>query len=343
MAGLTITSNFQMTSSQLSFGTGNGIVLIGKSTSAVDLKRASVLEDAKTELGESSNVAKMVEATMLQKAKNVNYIGLGSSPDANAYKNALITGAGASGVYFYVVDDTSTTTIAEIKDFIAWCNTNGVKAVVLAGGDSAAVTEANHYRIWIVDDNLADNAGNAVPAYVAAAAVAGALSNESDLSVPFGGVVINGYTIKTTKHADTLRTQTEAGLMSFQKVGTEVQIFQGTTSYVPDVGAKDAALKDPEVVCTVDEVVTNVENTLLNKFQRTKMSRLGDIKDTIYMTLSDMARREKIYAPDAERIVVDPDSETRGKANAKYHFNVIPGLKELEVVVTGEVTAQNVS
>lgn len=343
MAGLTITSNFQMTSSQLSFGNGNGIVLIGKSTSAVALKRAAVLDDAKTDLGESSNVAKMVEATMLQKAKNVNYIGLGASPAANAYKNALISGAGADGVYFYVVDDTSTATIAEIKDFIAWCNTNGVKAVVLAGGDSTVVTNADHYRIWVVDDNLADNAGVAVPAFVAAAAVAGALSNEPDLSVPFGGVVINGYTIKTTKHADTLRTQTEAGLMSFQKVGTEVQIFQGTTSYVPTAGAKDAALKDPEVVCTVDEVITSVENTLLNKFKRTKMSRLGDIADTTYMALDEKAKQEKIYPPDPERILTQPVPEVRGKGRLGYHFKVVPGLKELEVAVTGEVTAQNVS
>lgn len=337
---LLMRSNFKMVSSQLSYGTGRGIILIGKSAAAVELTRASVLDEAVTAVGTDSNLAKMLSGAMKQRPRVVYYKGLGATPEPGAYKNALIKGAEADGAYFYLIDDTSDATVAEVKEFLAWCETNAIRAVVSISGTATLVTKTDHFRIWVFDDNLADFAGNAVPAFEAAAAAIGALSNESDLSMPFGGVRINGYTIKTVKHIDTLRTQTEAGLMSFVKAGTQIEIFQGTTSFVSAEG-NEAGLKDPEVVCTVDEVITNVEQVVRNKHSRTKISRLQDIKDTIYSVLAEKAEQEKIYAPDADRIIAEPDKETRGKGNIKYHFNVIPGLKELEISVTGEVTAQN--
>ncbi len=331
-----------MQNNQMSFGTGRGVVLIGKSTSVKELTRVSVLADAVTALGAGTNAAKMVEAAMNQRPRTLYYKGLGNGVlAAGAYKDALIKAAEAPGAYFYVVDDNSAQTITDVKDFLTWCDTNAIRAVVLIGGSASVVTTTNHYRIWITDDNFADNTGAAVPAFVGAAATAAALSNESDLSMPFGGVRINGYTIKTVKHVDTLRTQTEAGLMSFMQVGTQIEIFQGTTSYTnPATG--EEGLKDPEVVCTVDEVILSVEQRVYNKHNRTKISRLPDIKDTIYSALDLKRAEEKIYPPDPDRIIAQPDPEVRGKGKISYHFNVIPGLKELEINVTGEVTAQNV-
>lgn len=337
---LLLRSNFKMVSSQLSYGTGRGIILIGKSASEVELTRASVLDEAATAVGADSNLAKMLTGSMKQRPRAVYYKGLGTTPSAGAYKNALMKGAEADGAYFYVIDDTSDVTVAEVKDFLAWCETNAIRAIVSVGGTAALVTKTDHYRTWVFDDNLADYGGNAVPAFEAAAAAIGAISNESDLSLPFGGIRINGYTIKTVKHIDTLRTQTEAGLMSFVKAGTQIEIFQGTTSYVSAAG-NEAALKEPEVICTVDEVIESVEQVVRNKHSRTKLSKLPDIKDTIYSALDAKREQEKIYPPDADRIIGKPDPNKRGKGNIMYHFNVIPGLTELEISVTGEVTAQN--
>ena len=339
---LLLRSNFKMTSSQLSFGTGRGIVLIGKSDNAVELARASVLDEALTAVGESSNLAKMITGAMKQRPRVLYYKGLGATTASGDYKNALMKGAEVPGVYFYVIDDTSDETIAEVKDFLSWCDTNAIRAVVSIGGTATLVSKADHFRVWVFDDVFADYAGNSVPAFETAAAAVAAISNESDLSMPFGGIRINGYTLKTIKHIDTLRTQTEAGLMSFIQSGTQIEIFQGTTSYV-NAPANEAGLKDPEVVCTVDEVVTSVEQAVYNKHNRIKMSRLQDVKDTIYSALAQKSQEEKIYPPDPDRIIAepDPDPQKRGKANVKYHFNIIPGLKELEIAVTGEVTPQN--
>ncbi|WP_429845338.1 hypothetical protein [Brevibacillus sp. FIR094] len=340
---LLLRSNFKMTSSQLSFGTGRGVVLIGKSSAAVELARASVLSDAVAAVGEATNLAKMLNGAMKQRPRVLYYVGVGTNDPvvSGAYKNALMKGAEAPGVYFFVIDDTSDATIAEVKEFLAWCDTNAIRAVVSVGGTATLVSKASHYRNWIFDDAFSDFAGNVVAPFETAAAAVAAISNENDLSMPFGGIRINGYALKTVKHIDTLRTQTEAGVMSFIQSGTQIEIFQGTTSYVnaPD---NEAGLKDPEVVCTVDEVITNVERTIYNKHNRTKISRLPDIKDSVYSVLADMAEQEKIYAPDPDRIIAEPDTTIRGKGLIKYHFNVIPGLKELEIGVTGEVTAQNV-
>lgn len=329
-----------MTSSQLSFGTGRGIVLIGKSASAVELARASVLSDAITAVGADTNLAKMITGAMKQRPRALYYKGLGATAATGDYKNALMKGAETSGVYFYVIDDAADATIAEVKEFLSWCDTNAIRAVVAIGGAAAVVEKAAHFRMWIFDDVFADFAGASVPAFEAAAAAIGAISNESDLSLPFGGIRINGYTLKTIKHVDTLRTQTEAGLMSFVQSGTQIEIFQGATSYV-DAPDDEAGLKDPEVVCTVDEVIGDVERAIALKHSRIKMSRLQDVKDTTFSVLDLKREQEKIYAPDPDRIIAEPDATVRGKGNIRYHFNVIPGLKELEIGVTGEVTAQN--
>ncbi|MBG9797130.1 hypothetical protein O0555_21630 [Brevibacillus laterosporus] len=341
MAGLVINSSFKMVSSQLAFGIGKSVLLIGKSSKAVPLQRASVLSESLASVGADSNLGRMIEAAMLQRCKTVYYIGLGTTiPSDKPYKKALIEGS-KEGAYFAVVDDASEAILPEIKEYLDFCFANAIRGVVLAGGGTKEVEKANHYRIWITEDNLADRGGNPLPACVSAAALAGALTNESDLSLPFGGVVVRGYTLKEFKHVDSIRTTTEAGVLCFQQVGTDLQVYQGTTSYV-DPAPNEDALKDPEVVCTVDEVVQTVEKVIFSKHNRTKISRLPDIKDTVYTVLSDtFAKQEKIYPPDAERIVAVPDPEKRGKANLRYHFNVVPGLKELEVSVTGEVTAQN--
>ncbi|MGO0058647.1 hypothetical protein ACTID9_01035 [Brevibacillus fluminis] len=337
---LLLRSNFTMTNSQLSFGTGRGIVLIGKSTTATDLARVGSKDDAITDVGEGTNLAKMIEGAMLQRPKMLYTIGLGATPTAGSYKAALIKGAEAPEAYFFVVDDTADATIAEIKDFLAWCDTNAIGAVVLLGGNAALATKAAQYRVWVFDDVFADYAGNAVPAFVTAAATTAAITNEPDLSIPFGGILINGYTLKTVKQIDTLRTQTEAGVMSFVKSGTKIAIFQGATSYVTATN-NEIGLKDPAVVVTVDEIIKSVETAITNKHSRIKMSRLQDIADTIYMVLDAKAAEEKIFPPDADQISVEPDAQTLGKANARYHFKVIAGLKELEIGVTGEVAAQN--
>lgn len=249
-------------------------------------------------------------------------------------------GAEKSGVYFYVVDDTADATIAEVKEFLAWCNTNAIRAVISIGGTATLVSKAAHFRMWIFDDVFADFAGNSIEPFETASAAIAAISNERDLSLPFGGIKVNGYTLKTVKHIDTLRTQTEAGLMSFIQNGTQIEIFQGTTSYV-DAPDDEAGLKDPEVVCTVDEVIGDVERAIALKHSRIKLSRLQDVKDTTYSVLDQKRQQEKIYPPDPDRIIAEPDVTERGKGNLKYHFVVIPGLKELEIGVTGEVTAQN--
>ncbi|MGW9128155.1 hypothetical protein ACWGPW_24590 [Paenibacillus chitinolyticus] len=317
-------------------------MLIGKSSAAVELTRASVLADAVTDVGDGTNLAKMLNGAMKQRPRVVYFKGVGGTDPVAAgdYKKALMKGAEAPGAYFYVVDDTTEATVAEVKEFLSWCDTNAIRAVVSVGGTATLVSNAAHYRIWIFDDVFADYAGNDVPAFETAAAAVAAISNENDLSMPFGGIRINGYALKTVKHIDTLRTQTEAGLMSFIQSGTQIEIFQGTTSYI-DAPDNEAGLKDPEVVCTVDEVITNVERTIYSKHNRTKISRLPDIKDSVYSVLAELATQEKIYPPDPDRIMAEPDAKERGKGNIKYHFNVIPGLKELEIGVTGEVTAQN--
>ncbi|MGG1249889.1 hypothetical protein ABE205_19555 [Brevibacillus agri] len=337
---LLLRSNFKMTSSQLSFGTGRGIVLVGKSSAAVELSRASVLSDAIAAVGEGTNLAKGLSGAMKQRPRALYYVGLGTSPEAGAYKAALMKAAEAPGAYFFVIDSVEDAVMAEVKEFLTWCETNAIRAIVAVGGTASVVSKANHYRMWIFDDALADFAGTSIDPFETAAAAVAAISNESDLSLPFGSIRINGYALKTVKHVDTLRTQTEAGVMSFIQSGTQIEIFQGATSYV-DAPDNEAGLKDPEVVCTVDEVITNVERTIYNKHNRTKISRLPDIKDSVYSVLAEMAAQEKIYQPDPDRIIAEPDPDTRGKGLIKYHFNVIPGLKELEIGVTGEVTAQN--
>lgn len=341
---LIIRSNFQMKNPLYAAGTGRGIVLIGKSTEKAPLTRVSMLADAETQLGKDSNTAKMVDAALKQRPQTLYTIGLGAltTPETGAYKEALIKGASADGVYFYVIDDTSEAIIAEVKEFLAWCNTNAISAVVIVGGNADLVTKTDHYRIWVMDDIFADFAGNAVPTFMTAAASAAAIANERDLSLPFGSIPINGFTLQEVKHLDTLRTQTEAGLMSFVRNGTRIEIFQGVTSYV-NPSIDEMGLKDPSVVCTADEIVVFVEGRIAAKHNRIKMNRLQDIADTIYSALDEKAAPgvEKIFPPNADEIIVQPDPQKLGKANANYHFRVIAGLTELEIGVTGEVSAQN--
>lgn len=341
---LILRSNFQMKNPLYAAGTGRGIVYIGKSTEKTPLTRVSLLSDAEAQLGKDSAVAKMVDAALKQRPQTIYTIGLGplDTPESGAYKAALIKGTTAEDVYFYVIDDSTDEILAEVKDFLAWCDTNAISAVVIICGKAELVSKADHYRIWVVDDVFADFAGHAVPAYMAAAATAAAIANERDLSLPFGSIPINGFTLKEIKHLDTLRTQTEAGLMSFVRNGTRIEIFQGVTSYV-NPSIDEIGLKDPSVVCTADEIVKFVEGRILAKHSRIKMNRLQDIADTIYSALDEKAAPgvEKIFPPNADEIFVRPDPDKIGKANANYHFRIIAGLKELVIGVTGEVAAQN--
>lgn len=339
---LILRSNFQMKNPMYAAGTGRGIVLIGKSKTAAPLTRVSLFSDAEKQLGEGTNATKMVDAALMQRPQTVYSIGLGETPEAGAYKKALLEGVSAEGVYFFVIDETTEPVLAEVKEFLAWCDTNAVSAVVIVGGKADVVEKADHYRIWVVDDVFADYSGKAVPAFMAAAASTAAIANERDLSLPFGGIRINGFTLKEVKHLDTLRTQTEAGLMSFARNGTRIEIFQGATSYI-NPSTDEIGLKDPAVVCTADEIVTFVEGRIAARHSRIKMNRLQDIADTIYSSLEEKAAPgvEKIFPPNADEIIVKPDPEKNGKANANYHFRIIAGLKELDIGVTGEVSAQS--
>lgn len=339
---LILRSNFQMKNPLYAAGTGRGIVLIGKSITAASIKRISSLSEVESLFGKDSAATKMADGSLKQRPQTLYAVGLGATPEAGAYKNAMIQGTSKEGVFFFVIDDTSDPVIAEAKEFLAWCDTNAIRAVVTCGGTPEVVAKSDHYRIWIFDDVFADFAGKPVPAYEAAAATTAAIANEPDLSMPFGGISINGYTLREIKHLDTLRTQTEAGLMSFVRNGTKVEIFQGVTSYI-NPSIDEMGLKDPAVVCTADEIVTFVEGRIAARHSRIKMNRLQDIADTIYSALDEKAAPgvEKIFPPDPDTIAVQPDPTKTGKANARYHFKVIAGLTELDIGVTGEVSAQN--
>lgn len=342
--GLKVTTTVDGQAGMAALGRGSKrVVVVAAGSSGTDNKLVDIFSKSqiKSEFT-SGNIVDLLEMCFTNRVKRVSGVkitltGSELQADLEAKYQAALDAILAEPEIDYIVLDNNTAAIATIAK--TQCNNaaaeNRPRKLVTWGGTTEA-TNGNSGRVYVVDNNLLKTDGTNANGMLGAAAVATALSLETDPALPVHGLVLLGFgglqKKKTIAEMDTLAA---SGVIPLEQIGGDVVIYRGPTSYTKDsTGNADKTYADITTMEIIDTVVPGVQRYLQSKYKRSKNTE--GVRDQIEIDVKTaLLEYEKLeYIEDVENSsnisAVAVTGEPK-KTRVDYNFNVVNGLEEIQI------------
>ncbi|MBE6932484.1 MAG: phage tail sheath protein [Ruminococcaceae bacterium] len=169
---------------------------------------------------------------------------------------------------------------------------------------------------------------------LAAAAMAGLLSAQTDPALPLHGAKLLGLdAVKTTLTESEIDAAVRAGVTPLELIGGQVSIIRAVTTRTMTEDVPDDTWRELSTMCILDDVIPTVKNTLAAKFLRRKNTAVtrNAIRSQVAIVLDDRVRREIIESYDAlnvEAVEGDPTA-----CRVSFSFAVVHGLCRIHLSI----------
>ena len=166
--------------------------------------------------------------------------------------------------------------------------------------------------------------------WMAAAALAGALSDQSDPSMPLNGQVLRGFDGVASVYADTdYDALVGAGVTVCECVGGEVSVIRGLTTRTKTGGSEDLTFRELGTILVVDDVIPSIRAALRRTFTRAKNNAVtrNAIRNRVIIELEDRISREIIDSYD--NLTVTPLETDPTVCVVEFEFSVVHGLNRI--------------
>lgn len=174
--------------------------------------------------------------------------------------------------------------------------------------------------------------GEAAGGFVAAAALCGALSAETDPALPLNGAVLNGLEGVTAVYEDTdIDALVRGGVTVLEAFGGKVSVLRGITTKQTVGEGRDTTWRELTTVLIADDVIPGIRNALAARFPRAKnnASTRGAIRSTVIMELESRLGREIIDS--YENVSAEASDTDGGVCVVKFGFSVTHGLNRIHL------------
>ncbi len=169
---------------------------------------------------------------------------------------------------------------------------------------------------------------------LAAAAMAGLLSAQTDPALPLHGTWLPGLEESNLHLSEAqIDTLVHAGVTPLETVGGQVRLIRAVTTRTKTDGIADATWRELTTMCILDDLIPGVRNALASKFLRRKNTAITRraIRAQTAIVLDDRVRREIIESYEAlsvEAVEGDPSACRVG-----FTFQVVHGLNRIHLNV----------
>ncbi len=169
---------------------------------------------------------------------------------------------------------------------------------------------------------------------LAAAAMAGLLSAQTDPALPLHGAYLPGLE-EVSLHLSEAQIDTlvGAGVTPIETVGGQVRLIRAVTTRTMTDGIADPTWRELTTVCILDDLIPSVRDALAAKFLRRKNTAITRraIRTQTAIVLDDRVRREIIEGYDA--LSVDAVEGDPSACRVSFTFRVVHGLSRIHLNV----------
>ena len=165
---------------------------------------------------------------------------------------------------------------------------------------------------------------------MAASALAGVLTDQSDPALPLNGQVLYGVTGVSVVYEDTqIDALVTGGVTPLECVSGEVSIVRGITTRTTTGGAADKTWRELTTVRIVDDVIPTLRRALRTKFQRAKNTAQtrGAVRSQVILELERKLASEIITG--YGEVTVQPLEEAPTVCLVEFAFTVAHGLNQI--------------
>lgn len=313
------------------------IALVGMSDADEGIYTLRSYAAGKEAFGETSQLGKMVKAAYLNGAGTVLACPVAADTQA-AYEAAFAlvfeekkAGFCAVGSAKAEVHEALMEAVEEASGQKGECiGIVGMASPTLAGLLDRAEDLNSERMVLVGPDVYMQTEQNAVGGYLAAAALAGVLADQSDPAMPLNGQVLHGFSGVSKVFNDTeIDSLVRGGVTVLECVGGKVSVMRGITTRTMTGSEPDSTFRELTTMLIVDDVIPAIRSSLRSKFTRAKNNPVtrNAIRNQVVVELEDRKNRQIIE--DYDNLTVSAASDDPTVCLVEFEFTVVHGLNRI--------------
>ena len=313
------------------------IALIGKAEAEEGLYTVTSYASGKETFGETSELGKMLALAYRNGAGTVLAYPVAEDTEA-AYQAALAKVLAEKSARFCVIASAQEKAQLALRDALEAAAGQRGECIGLVGMQSPTLAELtaragklnSERMVLLAPDIYLNGEESAAGGYLAAAALAGVLCDQSDPAMPLNGQVLQGISGVTAVYEDTeYDALVAAGVTALECVGGRVSVIRGLTTRTKTGGAADQTFRELTTMLIVDDVIPSIRSALRTRFVRAKNNALtrNAIRNQVVIELEDRIEKEIIERYDHLSVTAAADDPTT--CLVEFEFSVVHGLNRI--------------
>ncbi len=330
-------SDYDASSVTLAGSTDRVIALVGMSQAESGLYTVTSFSDGRQTFGENSELGKMLKLAYQNGAGKVLVYPVAADTEA-AYTQAFerifaekqasfcAIGSGREDVQKALRNAVESAS-AQKGECIGLCGMENAEAAALTARAAALNSER---MVLIGPDVYLTGESTAAGGAMAAAALAGCLTDQSDPAAPLNGQVLNGLSGVTQVYDDTqVDALVTGGVTVLECFGGKVSIMRGITTRTTTSGTADKTFRELSTVLIIDDVIPSIRTALRAKFARAKNNAVtrNAIRSQVVVELEKRITRQIIEGYDHLTVAASEDDPTT--CVVEFEFAVVHGLNRI--------------
>ena len=313
------------------------IALVGAAEAKQGLYTLHSYSEAKEAFGEKSELGRMAKIAYQNGAGTV--LASPVAEDAlTDYQAALALIFAQKQASFCVVGSALETVHKALRDAVEEASQQKGECIGLVGlsaptlknlTDRAAALNSER-MVLIGPDVYVWGESEASGGAMAASALAGILTDQSDPALPLNGKVLYGLTGVSEVYEETqIDALVKGGVTVLECWGGKVSVMRGITTRTKTGQTEDATFRELGTILVVDDVIPAIRESLRAKFTRAKNNSMtrNAIKSQVIVELEDRISREIIEG--YENLTVTAMESDPTTCLVEFSFTVVHGLNRI--------------
>lgn len=330
-------SDYDASSASASGSTERVIALIGLSAASSGLYTITSSASGVQTFGEDSQLGQMIQAAYRNGAGRILACPVAEDTTA-AYQAAFSLVFAQKQASFCAIASTVLATQTALRAAISAASQQKGECIGIVGMGNATVQELctraealNSERMVLVAPQVyCTGKTAAVDGWLAAAALAGALCDQSDPALPLNGQVLRGFDGVTQVYSDTeYDALVASGVTALECVGGEVSVIRALTTRTKTGGSSDLTFRELGTMLVIDDVIPSIRASLRRTFTRTKNNAVtrNAIRNRVIIELEDRISREIIDS--YNKLTVSALETDPTVCVVEFEFSVVHGLNRI--------------
>lgn len=316
------------------------MALVGVSDAPAGLYLLTSYASGKDVFGADSQLGKMLRLAYLNGAGTVLACPV-AEDSAEAYTEAFKRVFAEKRASFCVVGSAREDVQTALRDAVEQVSNQRGECIGFCGmeqPDDAALTSRaavlnSERMVLLAPDVCMDAEGTMEGGCMAAAAMAGALCDQSDPALPLNGLVLHGLSGVSKVYTDTeYDALAQGGVTAAECIGGKVSVIRALTTRTKTGGASDTTFRELSTVLIIDDVIPSIREALRAKFTRAKNNALTRkaIRNQVVIELEERMEREIIDGFDD--LTVTAAENDASACVVEFSFTVVHGLNRIRLI-----------